>query len=100
MILTSYKVGKLHLCRGCHYDRVYRSHEGCGEERDAGDVVWLRLRLDYQLDAGAGLERLGKVALLAEGNDVVVKGLEVAVRDDGDSEGGVLASGLGGAAGG
>jgi hypothetical protein len=40
------------------------------------------------------------VALLAEGNDVVVKGLEVAVGDDGDSEGGVLASGLGSAAGG
>jgi len=40
------------------------------------------------------------VALFAEGNDVVVKGLEVAVADDGDSEGGVLASGLGSAAGG
>jgi hypothetical protein len=40
------------------------------------------------------------VALLAEGNDVVVEGLEVAVRDDGDSEGGVLAAVLGDAAGG
>jgi hypothetical protein len=37
------------------------------------------LCLDYQLDAGASLERLGEVALLAEGNDVVVKGLEVAI---------------------
>jgi hypothetical protein len=46
------------------------------------------------------LERLGEVALLAEGNDVVVKGLEVAVGDDGDSEGGVLAAVLGDAAGG
>ncbi len=40
------------------------------------------------------------MALLAEGDDVVVKGLEVAVGDDGDSECGVLASGLGDAAGG
>ena len=39
------------------------------------------------------------MALLAEGNDVVVKGLEVAVGDDGDSEGGVLAAVLGDAAG-
>jgi len=35
------------------------------------------------------------VALLVEGDDVVVKRLEVAVRDDGDSEGGVLAAVLG-----
>lgn len=40
------------------------------------------------------------MALFAEGNDVVVKGLEVAVGDDKHSEGGVLASGLGSAAGG
>ena len=40
------------------------------------------------------------MALLAEGNDVVVKGLEVAFGDDGDSEGGVLAAVLGDAAGG
>ena len=77
-----------------------RSHEGCGKERESGYVVWLRLCLDYQLDAGAGLERLGEAALLAEGNDVVVKGLLVAVRDDGDSEGGVFAAVLGDAAGG
>ena len=77
-----------------------RSHEGCGEEWEGGDVVWLRLCLDDQLDAGAGLEGLGEVALLAEGNDVVVKGLEVAVGDDCDSEGGVLAAVLGDAAGG
>ena len=77
-----------------------RSHEGCGEEWDACNIVWLGLRLDDQLDAGACLELLGEVALLAEGNDVVVKGLKVAVGDDGDSEGGVLASGLGSAAGG
>ena len=53
------------------------SHEGCGEEWKSGDVVWLGLRLDDQLDAGAGLKRLGEVALLSEGNDVVVKGLKV-----------------------
>jgi len=58
------------------------------------------LCLDDQLDAGAGLEGFGEVALLAEGNDVVVKGLEVAVGDDGNSEGGVLAAVLGSAAGG
>ncbi len=40
------------------------------------------------------------MALLAECNDVVVKGMEVAVRDDCDSEGGVLAAVLGDAAGG
>ena len=75
-------------------------HEGCGQEWKSGDVVWLGLRLDDQLDASAGLERLGEVALLAKGDDVVVKGLEVAVGDDGDSEGGVLAAVLGDAAGG
>jgi hypothetical protein len=85
---------------GCDGDRTNRSHEGCGEEWESGDVVGLRLCLDDQLDAGAGLERLGEVALLAEGNDVVVKGLEVAVGDDGDTEGGVLAAVLGYAAGG
>jgi len=85
---------------GCDGNRTNRSHEGCGEEWEGSDVVWLGLRLDDQLDAGAGLERLGEVALLAEGNDVVVKGLEVAVGDDGDSEGGVLAAVLGDAAGG
>jgi hypothetical protein len=58
------------------------------------------LRLDDQLDARSLLERLGEVALLAEGNDVVVKGPDVAVGDDGDSEGGVLAAVLGDAAGG
>jgi hypothetical protein len=31
------------------------------------------LRLDDQLDAGTGLELFGEVALLAEGDDVVVK---------------------------
>jgi hypothetical protein len=82
--------GQLHPCRGCNCDRMNRSHEGCGEEWDAGDVVWPRLRLDDQFDPGACLELLGEVALLAEGNDVVVKGLVVAVRDDGNSEGGVL----------
>jgi len=55
--------------------------------------------LDYQLDARACLELLGEVTLLADGNDVVVKSPLVAIRDDEDSEGGVLASGLGGAAG-
>jgi hypothetical protein len=33
------------------------------------------LRLNDELDAGAGLEWFGEVALLAEGDDVVVKGL-------------------------
>ena len=56
-----------------------RSHEGCGEEWEDGDVVGLGLRLDDQLDAGAGLQRFGEVALLPECHDVVVKGLEVAV---------------------
>jgi len=81
-------------------NRIDRSHEGCGEERESSDVVWLRLRLDDQLDASSLLKRLGEVALLAEGDDVVVKGLEVAVGDDGDSEGGVLAAVLGNATGG
>ena len=76
-----------------------RSHEGSGEKWESSDVTWLRLRLYDQLDAGAGLKLSGEVALLVESNDVIVKGLEVAVRDDGDSEGGVLASGLGSAAG-
>ena len=56
-------------------NRIDRSHEGCGEERESSDVVWLRLRLDDQLDASSLLKRLGEVALLAEGDDVVVKGL-------------------------
>lgn len=56
-----------------------RLHEGCCEEWESGDVVWLRLRLDYQLNTGARLELLGEVALFAEGNDVIVKGLEVVV---------------------
>ncbi|HEY5214134.1 MAG TPA: hypothetical protein VIJ38_14055 [Acidobacteriaceae bacterium] len=72
----------------------------CGEEWKSSDVVWLGLRLNDQFDTGAGLEWLGEVALLAEGNDVVVKGRSVAVGDDGDSEGGVLAAVLGDAAGG
>jgi hypothetical protein len=79
-------------------DRMNRSHEGCGQQRDRCDVVGLRLRLYDHLDAGASLERLGEVALFAPGNDVVVKGLKVAVGDDGDSEGGVRASVPGSAA--
>ena len=47
--------------------------------REGGDVIGLGLRLDDKLDACSLLEGLGEVALLAEGNDVVVKGLEVAV---------------------
>ena len=81
MILTLSGNGRLHSCSKCNCDR-------------------LRLRLDDQLDASACLELLGEVALFAESNDVVVKGLEVAVGDDGDSECGLLASGLGSAAGG
>jgi hypothetical protein len=54
-----------------------RSHEGCGEEWESGDVVGLRLCLDDQLDAGALLEGLGEMPLLAECHDVVVKGLEL-----------------------
>ena len=46
------------------------------------------------------MDLLGDVALLAEGNDVVVKDLKVAVGDEGDSEGGVPAAVLGDAAGG
>jgi hypothetical protein len=53
-----------------------------------------------KLDASACLELLGEMALLAEGNDVVMKGLVVVVRDDGNSEGGVLAAVLGDATGG
>ena len=56
--------------------------------------------MDDQLDASACLELLGEVALFAKGNDVVVKSMEVAFADDGDPEGGVLASALGSAAGG
>ena len=33
------------------------------------------------------MELLGEVALFAEGNDILVKVLEVAVADDGDPEG-------------
>ena len=54
--------------------------------------------MDDQINAGSGLELLGKVALLAEGDDVVVKSLMAAFGDDGDSEGGVFAAGLGRAA--
>lgn len=50
-----------------------RSHEGCGEEWDGGDVVWLGLRLNDQLDAGSLLEGLGEVTLFAPGYDVIVK---------------------------
>jgi hypothetical protein len=85
---------------GYDANRTNRSHEGCGEEWESGDVVGLRLRLDDQLDAGALLERLGEMTLLAECHDVVVKGLKVAVGDDCDSEGGVFAAVLGDAAGG
>jgi hypothetical protein len=48
-----------------------RPYERGGEEWDGGDVVWLGLRLNDQLDAHAVLEGLGEVALLAEGDDVV-----------------------------
>jgi hypothetical protein len=41
------------------------------------------------------LKLLGEVALQAEGNDVVMKGLKVAVGYDRDSKGGVLAAVLG-----
>jgi hypothetical protein len=74
-----------------------RSHEGCCEKWDRCDVVRLRLRLNDELDAGASLKWLGEVALFAPGNDVVVEGLKVSVRDDGDSEGGILASVFGSA---
>jgi hypothetical protein len=72
-------------------DRMNRSHEGCGQQRDRRDVVGLRLCLNDHLNAGASPEQIGVVALFAPGNDVVMKGLEVAVGDDGDSEGGVRA---------
>jgi hypothetical protein len=81
-------------------NRTDRSHEGCGEEWDAGDIVRLGLCLDYQLDASPLLEGLGEVAFFAPSYDVVAECLEVAVGDDGDSEGGVLAAVLGDAAGG
>jgi hypothetical protein len=68
--------------------------------REGGDVIGLGLRLDDKLDACSLLEGFGEVALLAEGNDVVVEGLLVAVRDDGDPEGGILASVPGDTAGG
>ncbi|MDQ2834934.1 MAG: hypothetical protein M3Y50_14580, partial [Acidobacteriota bacterium] len=51
-----------------------------------------------QLDAGSLLEGLGEVTLFAPGDDVIAECLEVAVGDDGDSEGGVLAAVLGDAA--
>ena len=77
-----------------------RSHKGCGKEGNGGDVVGLRLRLNDELDAGAFLERLGQIALLAPGNDVVVEGLQVPVGDDGNPKGRVFATVLGSAAGG
>jgi hypothetical protein len=79
-------------------DRTNRSHEGCGEEWDAGDVVGLRLCFDDQLDADSLLEGLGEVAFFAPGYDVVAECLTVTVGDDGDSEGGVFAAVLGDAA--
>ncbi len=48
--------------------------------------------MNDELDAGAFLERLGEIALLAPGNDVVVEGLQVPVGDDGNPKGGVLAT--------
>jgi hypothetical protein len=98
MILTFPAMKNLYPSRGCNRDRTNRSHEGCSKEWDAGDVVRLGLCLDYQLDARSLLEGLGEVALFAPGNDVVAECLEVAVGDDGDSEGGVLAAVLGDAA--
>jgi hypothetical protein len=87
LLHTSLDSFRLPLC-----NRTNRSHEVCGEEWDAGDVVWLRLRLDYQLDAGALLEGFGEVAFFAPGDDVVAECREVAVGDVCDSEGGVPAA--------
>jgi hypothetical protein len=72
-------------------DGMNRPYEGCGQQRDRRYVVGLRLCLNDHLNVGAPLERLGVMALFAPGNDVVMKGLEVAVGDDGNSEGGVRA---------
>jgi hypothetical protein len=56
------------ICRAlcCHYlsiglrrNRTNRLHEGCGEEWESGDVVWLGLCLD------CGTENLASVRLLA-----------------------------------
>ncbi len=74
------------------YDRMNRSYEGSGKERNAGDVVGLRLCMDYQLNASSLLKGLGEVAFFAPGYDVLAECLKVAVGDDGDSEGGVLAA--------
>ena len=54
---------------------------------------------EQDAEGNSSLEGLGEVAMLVEGNDVVVKCLKVAVADDGDSEGGVLAAVSGDAAG-
>ena len=69
-----------------------RPHEGCGEKWNGGDVIGLRLGLDGELDAGALLEGLGEVALLAEGDYVVVEDPVALFVEDGDAEGGVVAS--------
>ena len=79
-------------------NRMNRSHKGCGKEGNGGDVVGLRLRLNDELYAGASLEWLGEVTLLAPGYDVVVKGLKIPVGDDGNPKGGVLETVLGSAA--
>jgi hypothetical protein len=79
-------------------DFTDRAHEGCREQRNCGDVIGLRLHLNDELYAGASLKRLGEVALLAPGYDVVVKGLKVPVGDDGNPKGSVLATVLGYAA--
>jgi putative ATP-dependent endonuclease of OLD family len=43
-------------------NRTNRSHEGCGEEWESGDVVWLGLCLNDQLDAGGvGLRRFSRI---------------------------------------
>jgi len=47
---------------------------------------------EQDAEGNSSLEGLDEVAMLVEGNDVVVKSLKGALRDDGNSEGGVLAA--------
>ena len=69
-----------------------RPHEGCGEEGKSGDVVRLRVCLHDELDAGALLESACELALLSEGDYVVVEGLMALAVEDRGAEGGVVAA--------
>lgn len=63
-------------------------HEGCGEERN---VARLGPCLDSEHDASAFLLRVSEVALLVEGDGLVVEVVVAVVREDRISAGCALA---------